>query len=551
MGNNYYFEAGEIGGGSYGYHFTPNYCPTEGTTDPVKRRVPCPWLSDKPPKTKDYLWCTKGWENDCHHVKVIEQPLKPFTEYCASPGAYEVLGNYWCDWIFFEAFELSEDRVVIRGSSGVTWFNRGYHVYHCFKHIVYPGSEDNPYWCRVEQYDQGFGWDVKDLEYSSPLAAHSAWWKESYFTTPSYVHGIMARPCYDPLFYRAKADTAKASYFGENEIENGSNTEYRMTAHCIKASAPFTFLEKIKDPCAAAYYDALSGIQAKACDNQIQNIAALLMIGCGISGAIKNALRAGKGQFGSCLAAETANAISDLCGFTTPGCQPMLSAAAGPRTTWYRRACYAMNKQQKAQASKSVRNAVKATCSAWLGYRYAYSTTVGDAYDALKYVDRQINKLAAGYDTTHASYGVKHFRNEFGEDVTIRCRINYKNKEIPDVLAAWQKHWELGMEPNLYVVWDMIPFSFMVDWFTDIGDWASVLSDLPHLLMFIDMTNVCYSCEYDHTVDDVKYNVYTRWHYLHMYPVEDIVAGMQLKDGSSATAFRRVNDYVALTIGGI
>lgn len=539
---NYFVDCESILGGLSGPHFDPDTCPICDSTPSEKRRIPLPWLGDVPPLPKDFIWDSGGWECDCYHVKVLDCPLRPYGTNTAMPGVYlEVTKSVIKRWQGY-AMEYTPERVSVWQAGGYKHPSSG--VWYSGKFVrvdIIPGP-------RVGQaYALSYRGVMPQSTYPSAATALAACLGATF-----YLQRTFAVPTYgtsDKLLYRGKVDYSNTLY-GEECIQDGEQTSYRMTAHSIRATAPYPFLENISSACADAYYDALKGTKAKMCDNTIQNVVALMVVGAGIGACINYARRNGIKALKNALCVEVGNAISDLSGFTSPGAQVMIGRGSKTTTSWLRKAAYKVSKQQKAATARTIRNTARTICAAWLGYHYAYSTSVADAEDALKYVDRQIRTAAAGMDHPFRSYGVCKYTNEFGRLVTVRCRIRYRNKDIPKAMAYWDSAWRQGIELNPYVLWDSIPLSFVADWFLPVGDYASVISDLPHLTMFIDMLNICYSLEYDHEVDGVVYNFYSRWHNNKTYPIDDIVAGMQLHDGSQATAFRRINDTISLTIGG-
>jgi hypothetical protein len=69
-----------------------------------------------------------------------------------------------------------------------------------------------------------------------------------------------------------------------------------------------------------------------------------------------------------------------------------------------------------------------------------------------------------------------------------------------------------GLSPSFYVIWDMIPYSFIVDWFIPVGD---ILNSYDKKSMYertYDFSNLWYSLKYERTVaDGSSISAYTRW----------------------------------------
>ena len=109
------------------------------------------------------------------------------------------------------------------------------------------------------------------------------------------------------------------------------------------------------------------------------------------------------------------------------------------------------------------RGAKTLTSDAWLKYRYVYKTTLSDIEEMTRFIIQGLDHsntitLRGGLSTPGG---------------TCRVRINAKMKDL-NQFAFLQQY---GVAPDLYNIWDSIPFSFVVDWFVGIGDFAQQISD--------------------------------------------------------------------------
>ena len=140
------------------------------------------------------------------------------------------------------------------------------------------------------------------------------------------------------------------------------------------------------------------------------------------------------------------------------------------------------------KALKSLRKLPKAS-DLWLKYRYVFSTTKMDVEDTLSLYSR-IQSLKDS-DLSIKARGV--YRHE--DNSTFRCTLTYnppsdfvkKLESIPGYLG----------EPSLADIWDIVPWSFMIDWLTHVSD----------LLDYCD--KYCKSSEMQYEVTDVWYSVET------------------------------------------
>jgi hypothetical protein len=142
--------------------------------------------------------------------------------------------------------------------------------------------------------------------------------------------------------------------------------------------------------------------------------------------------------------------------------------------------------------------------SAWLAYRYQYTTSKLDLQEAVGFVKRSfdVNALAKGF----SCYGSHHFTYD-GVPVVAKCRLTVKQKELEYLDRIITALYKYGLSPSFYVVWDMIPYSFIVDWFIPVGD---ILSGYDKTRMYdrtYDISNIWFSLKYQTS----EFRSYTRW----------------------------------------
>jgi len=156
----------------------------------------------------------------------------------------------------------------------------------------------------------------------------------------------------------------------------------------------------------------------------------------------------------------------------------------------------------------------KSLQSAWLSYRYQYQTTKMDADQAIKFVKRYTdnNGLPQGM-SCHGQHRILYRYKDKEVPVTCRCRADLMSKELTSFHKIWNALYTYGLQPNFYVIWDMIPYSFVVDWFIPVGNLASVIDARSHYSgTNYAISNIVFSISYDivDTVGNV-YRQYTRW----------------------------------------
>jgi hypothetical protein len=189
----------------------------------------------------------------------------------------------------------------------------------------------------------------------------------------------------------------------------------------------------------------------------------------------------------------------------------------------------------------------KSLADAWLAYRYQYSTGKQDVQDAIKFVRRHMD--LGTLDRQIVGRGTSHHTIE-GVDVTCRCSVSVTPKDVSYVHKLIRSLDQYGLTPDFYVIWDSIPYSFMVDWFLPISDLASV-ADANAMYFsgeFYTLEGICLSLEYTREVDGHNVHCYTRW----LGSVPSSLNGMYWFDAPSAstkTVGKRILDVASIFIG--
>ena len=185
------------------------------------------------------------------------------------------------------------------------------------------------------------------------------------------------------------------------------------------------------------------------------------------------------------------------------------------------------------KALKSLRKLPKAS-DIWLKYRYVFSTTKMDVEDTVALYSR-IQSLKDS-DLSIKARGV--YRHD--DNSTFRCTLTYnppsdfieKLESIPGYLG----------EPSLADIWDIIPWSFMIDWFSHVSD-------------FLDYCDKYYkSSEMQYDVTDVWYSVETSTNGQKVYfripgdPSRSMIGlpYLSIRHASSRTVAMRATDVLAI-----
>jgi soluble cytochrome b562 len=133
----------------------------------------------------------------------------------------------------------------------------------------------------------------------------------------------------------------------------------------------------------------------------------------------------------------------------------------------------------------------KTTSEKWLAYQYGWKplmSDIHDAYDLLQKGFREKAQIAASvrnlkdsneYSLTYPAHGVTGY---------VRCssQVQYTAKvfyRIDD--STLSKFNQIGMINPLSVAWEVVPFSFVVDWFLPVGNFLEALT-APLGVSFVD-----------------------------------------------------------------
>jgi hypothetical protein len=104
----------------------------------------------------------------------------------------------------------------------------------------------------------------------------------------------------------------------------------------------------------------------------------------------------------------------------------------------------------------------KKAASAWLQYRYAYNTTKSDIEQFARMKFGEYLGALSPDRVLRGSIAIT------GGQLRVKMRLHDDTSNILDSMLISLNQY--GLMPGLYNVWDMIPFSFISDWFSSLGD---------------------------------------------------------------------------------
>ena len=165
---------------------------------------------------------------------------------------------------------------------------------------------------------------------------------------------------------------------------------------------------------------------------------------------------------------------------------------------------------------------------AWLAYRYAYCTTKSDIGEYQELTDRLVKLAGSASIISHGQC--------VGDGVKCCCTIKCNASDvIPQDTLQWLRTY--GFRLNAVNAWDMVPYSFVVDWFLHISDFLEYFQNLGDALSLpVEEIWYSYSTEYDNqsTYFRVPGKVLFQLPYV------------SYKSASKKTIFKRILDSIAL-----
>jgi hypothetical protein len=200
--------------------------------------------------------------------------------------------------------------------------------------------------------------------------------------------------------------------------------------------------------------------------------------------------------------------------------------------------------------TSSGKNYAKGWSNAWLRYRYEKSTTEMDVNEYVKFglnvIDRYMMQITKSRAHGHASYQTETGTYE------CNCSMSWEEKGLTGLSKFFHGLWESGMEPNAYVLWDFVPFSFIADWFVPAGDFFEAHSSMQYRnAEYYSFSDIVFSIRYrTGPIDGMYADHYVRW-VADSPPVPDDTYWFD--DGgattSGTTTFKRVLDSGSLIVG--
>lgn len=140
------------------------------------------------------------------------------------------------------------------------------------------------------------------------------------------------------------------------------------------------------------------------------------------------------------------------------------------------------------------KNPIKAASNLYLWYKYAIRTSIGDINKILENRDQIVDAITAGVDRNFVYYDTDYVTIDL-LGVEQQVRRNVKLSVTPNTFTEVQKanHYlrSFGLDVSFANVWDLVPYSFVVDWFIGVGnflecvDYAMTVSSRQYDLHYL------------------------------------------------------------------
>lgn len=187
---------------------------------------------------------------------------------------------------------------------------------------------------------------------------------------------------------------------------------------------------------------------------------------------------------------------------------------------------------------------------AWLGGRYIWCTSVSDANQGFEYVMHKIWQQMRVISQEMKCHGTATVG-----DTAFSCTFVTRERALTSLNRFIEKGYELGLEPNAYVMWDFVPFSFVCDWFIPIGDSLDAYTKASHYCpLYYDYINhfgpysLCYSLKYKVKTVVGYIEVYHRWYEANPPEVDTSYFVLGKESASSKIACWRFVDALCLVL---
>lgn len=187
-----------------------------------------------------------------------------------------------------------------------------------------------------------------------------------------------------------------------------------------------------------------------------------------------------------------------------------------------------MLKEASRSYRKTTESVTRANAGAWLEYRYGWKPLFLDAKQGLKMYSQSVNRLEKARKVSRASEAYSA-----NEPSSFACTIGFHNTEctghidqtVKGVISAGiiyavsgrttsqalSEDLRLGIDSMASTGWELIPLSFVVDWFVHVGPWLAAVNLPPSVSVLGSWVTTTWDLNFSYHCDTWKlYNPYKR-----------------------------------------
>lgn len=117
---------------------------------------------------------------------------------------------------------------------------------------------------------------------------------------------------------------------------------------------------------------------------------------------------------------------------------------------------------------------IQSVSDLYLWYKYSFKTTELDARESIKFLQKELNRAKYPYTKVSGATTVSQIVGSTYGETTVRFHTYLS------IRRSFLQ--QIGLDVNCSNLWDIIPFSFVLDWFVNIGDFFSALDRGSDLL---------------------------------------------------------------------
>jgi hypothetical protein len=139
-----------------------------------------------------------------------------------------------------------------------------------------------------------------------------------------------------------------------------------------------------------------------------------------------------------------------------------------------------LRRRQFKKAFRTIGADWKSYPQSWLGYQYAVRPLLSDVYGSAEALQKEDLPswvtTVKGHYNSETSREETHYNGAYSSRVTVHdkagvfVRLDYHpTNEFMSTVSS------LGATNPLEVIWELVPFSFVLDWAVQVGDWLSVM----------------------------------------------------------------------------